>query len=959
MKIHYLQEQIEKAGPTYNQAALKENTELKVSKLTMQRDIARYKKNLQEAERDLESYRLQLQELREKARRRQADEELQREMDSMREQIDDKDAQVKDLEDELREARNKETEEVEKLRDEIEDLEASVREKDRAIEERDDVIEELKNKDSEDHDAVSDLETELQHAREQLEELQESLDHAKSDFRDSQKAKEQAVTEKERAEKDLRELHDELANKSLSTKGLSRQLEERVSRLDEELRELKEENDSLREELESKAQRETHLEEQYREAQREFEEEERRLHDEVDMANHERDVARKEHDKISTRLQEATGEIQRKEEEKELLRTRHHALTDESGGLQKDLSKANAIIRELEQAADEKQLDSDNAHTVREQYREEIQRLEETIDYLRHEIEDKGRQYSRDQEQWQSTRRSLQLQKDRAEEEATGFKRTIEKLQQVEHSLSGKETKLQEVIDSEKARHFGSEEILKREVKELNDDLATKRRVVDEQRGELLSVKEELRTTKRNEESLKESVQALEDEIVVLQTNLEEEQKYARSRLQREESGQESHLQRVMADKQKLRDELADAHVELHDLRTSLADIEAERDELQSQLDRVQSEVRGTARFDREKTELRKSTLRLENELKRLKEDKPSDEEREDLERQLSSEIERATMEENRLLGEIDNLQSQLRVASSGRDRELSTARSKIQRLERQICDLEDHLEQQRLGENDPLAANADYSVLRHSLDEARKREKTLRQREADQKDSIRSCRARIAELEKELHEALVKKYETQSPQSSPSDRLHDELRNLRKQLSGAHKSLKELKSKNRELERVAMREEDQRELHDMLKSSTLEAETLALDVSNKDSQIIELRTQMRRLRQERVSFVKMAETASKELQALQDRYNQVLDQISAKPDNKGSKQEKEMMGLGKEIIWLRARLKREEKFRRDLAWSKGLMELGELVRAAWFVLLTPFKHTNTDLFVAMRPTSE
>jgi hypothetical protein len=53
LKIHYLQEQLQKAGPEYNQAALQENTELKVTKITMQRDIARYKKNLQQAERDL------------------------------------------------------------------------------------------------------------------------------------------------------------------------------------------------------------------------------------------------------------------------------------------------------------------------------------------------------------------------------------------------------------------------------------------------------------------------------------------------------------------------------------------------------------------------------------------------------------------------------------------------------------------------------------------------------------------------------------------------------------------------------------------------------------------------------------------------------------------------------------------------------------------------------------------
>lgn len=952
LKIHYLQEQIEKAGPTYNQAALKENTELKVLKLTMHRDITRYKKNLQQAERDLESYRIQFHELREKAKRRQADGELQQEMDMMREEIDTKSAQVRDLQDELRGAKSKRSEEFEKLRDEIEDLEASIREKDRMIEERDDALDEFKSKDSGERDAVSGLEAELQHAREQLDELQDSLHQARSDAREAKNATDQAVADRERAEEDLRELHDEMANKSFSTKGLTRQLEERASKLDEELRELRQENSALKDELENKIRHESHLEKQYRLAQQEMEHEERRLQNEVDLANHEWGLARKEHDKISAQLQEVVDELQRRDDEKELLQTRHHALTDESGGLQHDLSNAHATIRELQHAVDDaKQHTLDNVQTVRTQYKEEIDRLEETIDHLRHELEDKMRQNARDQDKWDSTRRTLQMQKDRAEEETAGFKRTIEKLERVEHSLSGKEHRLQEVIDSEKSRHLNSEAVLSRQIKELNEDLASKRRVIDEQRSELLSAKEELRTTKREGETLKESVQALEDEVVVLQTSLEEEQQYAKTRLQKGESGQDTNLQKSLADKQRLRDELANAHVELHDLRTSIADIEAERDELQSQLDHVQSEARDATRFDREKVELRKSTLRLENELKRLREGNPSlMEEKEAIEKQLSSEIERATIEEHRLLGEIDDLQGKLRVVSSGRDRELSSAKGKVQRLERRISELESLLEQQPLAENDPSTANADLSLLRHNLDEARKREKSLRQRESDQKASVRTHKSRIAELEKELHEAMMKRYETQSPQSSPSNKMLEELRHLRKQLADAHRALKELKSKNRELERAAMREEDQRELHDMLKSSTIEAETLALNVSERDTRINELRAQMRRIREERSSFLKKAEAANKELEALQDRYNNALEKFSPKTDK--SRHEKEMLGLGKEIIWLRARLKREEKFRRDLAWSKGLMELGEQVRVAWFV---PF-HFSFSIVANLRP---
>jgi predicted nuclease with TOPRIM domain len=133
------------------------------------------------------------------------------------------------------------------------------------------------------------------------------------------------------------------------------------------------------------------------------------------------------------------------------------------------------------------------------------------------------------------------------------------------------------------------------------------------------------------------------------------------------------------------------------------------------------------------------------------------------------------------------------------------------------------------------------------------------------------------------------------------------------------------------------MREEEQRDLHELLKQSTLETESLALQVSEKEAQLTETEAQLRRIREERANYARKANAAIKELDALHDRYKQVMEKASTRSENR-TKHEKEMLGLGKEIIWLRARLKREEKFRRDLAWSKGLMELGERVRVAWCV---------------------
>ena len=859
-------------------------------------------------------------------------------MDLMREEIESRDNELRELRDELRQTKGQQSDEVDKLRDDVEDLEAALREKDRAIDTRDEELEELREN-GRDNDAAAELQSELDRAKEQIQDLQESLEHAKVEAQEAAETERQAIDAKDRAEDDLRELQDEMSNKSFTTKGLSRQLEEKADNLEEEVRLLRQENESLKAELERKAESVARLEEQYRTIQQDLKSGTGKLGEDLESARRERDMAKQDYERTASRLQNALDDIQRRTEEKELLQTRHQALTDESGGLQNELTRAQSRIRELHDAVEEATNRAQDNQNLRWQHRVEVQRLQDEIEALQHEIEDKEGHFALEQDRWDSTQRTLQAQKERAEEQANGYKRTIERLQETEHTLSGKEFKLQAAIDSEKERHLQEEAVLNRQIKELGDDLTQKRRNIDEQRSDLLNVREELRISRREEQSLREKAQALEDEVIVLQTSLADEQEYAKGRQDKNPSDVDKQLQKAIADRQTLRDQLANAHVELHDLRTSVVEIESERDELHAQLDRVQHGDE-TTRFDREKLELRKSTARMENELKRLRDDKEAlMGAKETLEQQLGSEIERATAEEGRLSAEIDRLQDKLLAGSGSRDRELTTAKTKVQRLERRVQELETILEQQPPMEIEHSTAHGDLSLLRHSLEEARRREKTLLQREAEQKASARNLKSRAADLERDLHEALMNKFESHSPQNSPSNKLHEELRALRKQLSEAHRSLKEVKSKNRDLERVAMKEEDQKDLHELLKSSTLEAEALALKVSERDARLNELKTQVRRIREERALCLQKADVATKDLQALQKRYDEALEKVSNGKSSNKTRHEKEIRGLGKEIVWLRARLHREEKFRRDLAWSKGLMELGERVRVAWLVL--------------------
>jgi len=117
---------------------LKENTELKVDKITMQKELHRYRKTLTAAERDLEIYRRQVEEMQDRIKREHADAGQLEELERLRHGLDAKDAEILELRQQFE--TGGQGGDVDKLHDEIGDLEADLREKERLLEDRDDEI---------------------------------------------------------------------------------------------------------------------------------------------------------------------------------------------------------------------------------------------------------------------------------------------------------------------------------------------------------------------------------------------------------------------------------------------------------------------------------------------------------------------------------------------------------------------------------------------------------------------------------------------------------------------------------------------------------------------------------------------------------------------------------------------------------------------------------------------------
>ena len=881
-----------------------------------------------------------------------------------------------------------------------------------------------------------------------------------------------------------------MSNKSMNTKGLSRQLEDKANKLQADLTDLRQKHASLQEHFEEKSREARKAQENVRDIEQNAETREQRLKDENELLRHEHGIVTRKSASIAKEAKQAVKELQVKSEEKDLLHSRHDALTAESQVLQKALSKARERTENLERDLEEERAHAlENDRRLRNEAKDDIDRLSDEIENLHRELDDKTNQHAADQDRWANEKRDLQMHREKAEEQAAGLQRTVKKLQETEGTLSGREIKLQEALESEKQRHRSEEAVIARQIKELNDEVSDKRQALDELRSGLSRNNEELRVSRRDQVALEEKVQALEDEVEVLQSGLDEEAERARdavsvakqdaellrsqlhttkTELSRAVTARadatgaayndsmealsaqicdvESRLQQTRMEKQSLQDRLATINIEVHSIRAGLKETEAERDEFQSQLKQMQNQLGETFRLDQEKVELRTLKVKLEGDVGRLRgERKGLLEKNEALEQGLQEEIEKAASEEGRLNEEVASLQRKITLASEGRDRELLTAKQKTQRLESQVEEMENRFSR---GEQDDEAA-AELSMVHKDLSATRSRETELSQREAAHKETIRGLRQKVAHLERQIHETEVSRLAFDSPKSSVGGSTRkNELLESRRQVAEAHQQIKILRTKlkdnekgfhqkladaerqaqsnydsyeqrreqlEQELSDCRLQQEEQtakstshektiarlrsridsleqslranrlsstgdrtmaderKDLHEMLKDAKLEAEDLHLQITERQSQLDaassrekDLRTQLKRVREERALYFKKSTALNTELEHVQSQFDGALDKISHQqqdwdverkaivsrvrfpntsissinPRNisaeieqfehvlqeKDKTHQRELTGLAKQIQWMRARVLREEGFRKGLAYEKRFL---------------------------------
>lgn len=584
----------------------------------------------------------------------------------------------------------------------------------------------------------------------------------------------------------------------------------------------------------------------------------------------------------------------------------------------------------------------------------DINQLHDRIWRLDSSVKDKDTKFAAEQERWASERRSLEASKSRAEQQAAGLQRTIDRLQEAEGTLSGRELQLQRALENEKQR-FGSE------TESLRGELAETQAESDKHWQSLQDAKTSLRdaedTTSKTQQqlekvqaeqtALREQIESMEDEIEVLQTGMDED------------------TDRVKDDLAASKQEVEALRRQLRGLQQDLATVQIERDQAEADLKSHRtsgihaispSRVATSQGSRTQNQEMQNRLSDLGEELTRVKRD------RESLQRRVA-EAERA-QEDAR--ANLDTLQLDLDTSSGSRTQ-----------LQQKLKDVQQQLTKAKKDkaevEEDLAATNADLDILQTSTTDLRADLNSSHEATRDLKSQLQSAKRDhdralqsqsfryeqdIANLEQDLASAVSKTTTLDNEKTASNQQIA----RLQSKTSSLESQLTILRTTRATSDTSVAERKD---LHEMLKDAKLEAEDLALQITDRDARITsaaakeaELRSQMKRLRDERAAQSSRADAIGHDLSNLQIAYDTLISEMSdLRKSNRAIKHSTtiasqtssdqdvitlqkrhnaELRSLASQIEYLGARCKREERFRADLSYIKTYFMKQVEMHGAW-----------------------
>ena len=589
------------------------------------------------------------------------------------------------------------------------------------------------------------------------------------------------------------------------------------------------------------------------------------------------------------RIKDVVAQLEARTVEKNLLQTRHDALTLESESLQRELEESRLhaaklhydMKQERERYAEDERALKDEKEVHRASSSREIARLQTLLDSERSYFKSQG-------DSWTAATKQLHTQKEALEQELHGLKVRATSVEDAGSMNARELAERREIADAGTNRYHEEREDLRRRIRQLEGELADKVCALDELRPKLSKSEDQIAGSERREIAAKAKLQALEDEVEVLQNALEENSHQALGKIT------------------KHRQEAENDHLQLLSYKQELARMDASREAAQSEVRILKQDL------EAEKESRERSTHQL-------------------------SEMGSRMLHLEGMRAEIRESDSKTVFETNAGTRDTERHSSGLKSTSRQT-DLEGHQTKpkfERLDGNESGHTSVSYRQLERKIQTLEREcsEHQVAQKESDK--TIQELKARARGLEKDLH------------------------------ISQASKSGDGF---------------ERRDLHKTIKSAKLEAEDLQCKLTSCEARIAScskrehsLRSQLQQLRVERDEHRHKSTALVAELDALQGRYEEKLDEViaqqkcfekerramskrarvsdfegfvgrdGARPEmsSHGAVDEEkrhatEIRELTKQIEFMRARFIREQNFRNALAYEKSFLLMQIDMFKAW-----------------------
>lgn len=571
-----------------------------------------------------------------------------------------------------------------------------------------------------------------------------------------------------------------------------------------------------------------------------------------------------------------------------------------------ELQQQKARVTELED-------ELANAHRMRKQLEQDADSLQSNIEQLEKKLKDKDRQLQSSTDDLEDRLHAMELSKSRVEQRCNELQSTIDILNQSGDVSADRESALKQALDNERKYFKDQEQRLDDDIRRLTEKLEHQATAAHTNGSNIADKESELKTLRETESTLTSRVEALEDELEVLQIQADEDAERAHDDVE----AAKSEAVNIRRQLQTAQLDLAKAQTEGRDLRLELELLCSSGPQAQRHLStRCELLVQQVSSVTEEREALRAELVGLK-------------------ERHKTSEL--PTDLQARLNDAEIALSQNKQELSSTKD-QLAITNTECNSLQKALADLEDAHDK---AKNELREAQAQFS--------------------RQQREIERKMQNRVSEYENDIQNLEQDLADTQSAEANASKRLET-----------ADKRISQLKARIANLEGKDVTKDatyfentadqgkpaspttaaERKNLHAMLKDAYLQAEDLQRQMTERETHWKnvqqagdEIRDQLKRVRSERSAASQRADETSAQLREMQNAYKALQDDLavarashqkavrfqqsltsSESKDGQSisSKQHtSELRGLVRQIEYLSRRLKREERFRADLAHTK------------------------------------